>query len=145
MSDASSGAPLQAADQLPDSCTGQHCFRLCLLESPRYRLMQLSSALLLWLQATFARISGYVEQVLMLFLLASSAYLSRASRLLPLPLMSHESQDHQRGLVLQQELPCVCRMTFTPLEPQCMRLLNFQPKCASLMSARQTSSNLWGR
>ena len=109
---------------------------LRLAESPRFCLLQLSSAQLCTcglLQATFARISGYVEQVLMLFLLASSANLSRASRLLSLHATSHGLQDHKRGLRMQQELPCACRTTFTPLEPLCMRLLSSQLRCVSLM------------
>ena len=112
-----------------DSC-------LCLLESPRFCLLRLSTAQLCTcglLQATFARISGYVEQVLMLFWLASSAQLSRAGRLLPRHAMSHGPQDHKRGLRMQQEPPCACRMTFTPLAPLYMRLWSSQLRCASLM------------
>ncbi len=85
------------------------------------------------LQATFARISGYVEQVLTPFLLAFSASLSLASRLLPLHVTSHESQHHERGLVMQQALSCARRMTFTPLEPLYMRLSSSQLRCVSLM------------
>ena len=74
----------------------------------------------------------------MLILLASSANFLHASRLLPLHATSHRFQDHKMGLMMQQDLPRACRMTFTPLEPLCMRLLSSQPRCASLMSARQT-------
>ena len=52
MSDASSGAPPQAADLLPDTALSRTpvCLDpfLCLLESPRFFLLQLSSALYLW-------------------------------------------------------------------------------------------------